>query len=290
MKLNWQSKLVLMAVMPFVGAHLVLEAHWWALQDAPVAIWTLGVSALFGLVTWRMRAATPWASATGAAIVASLMFSTVMVPYLPWRTALVPVLAVVAITLVVTHLGRAKKERLGMAESRKGRDSAQIAANLGFAAIAASAFVQSWLTESPFNRVTLVPMPFFALALASLAEAAADTASSEVGQAFGGRPRMITTLRQTEPGTDGAISPAGTLAGIVAALLVVAVGTYAMAGDRAMFAASAAGGVFGLLFDSLLGATLERRGWLNNDLVNCLSTIGAAFFALVVMVFLPPTA
>jgi uncharacterized membrane protein len=41
--------------------------------------------------------------------------------------------------------------------------------------------------------------------------------------------------------------------------------------------------VFGLLFDSLLGATVERRGWLNNDAVNFLSTGSAAGFALVLM-------
>ncbi len=34
-----------------------------------------------------------------------------------------------------------------------------------------------------------------------------------------------------------------------------------------MFLVSLAGGVFGLLFDSLLGATLERARWLNNDAV-----------------------
>jgi uncharacterized membrane protein len=43
------------------------------------------------------------------------------------------------------------------------------------------------------------------------------------------------------------------------------------------------GGVFGLFFDSLLGATFERRGWLNNDMVNFLSTAGAAAFAFAVM-------
>jgi uncharacterized membrane protein len=47
-----------------------------------------------------------------------------------------------------------------------------------------------------------------------------------------------------------------------------------------MLAVSCAGGVFGLFFDSLLGATLERRGWLNNDAVNFLSTASAAGFAL----------
>jgi len=48
-----------------------------------------------------------------------------------------------------------------------------------------------------------------------------------------------------------------------------------------LFALSWAGGVFGLFFDSLLGATFERAGWLNNDAVNVLSTLSAAAFALV---------
>jgi uncharacterized membrane protein len=38
----------------------------------------------------------------------------------------------------------------------------------------------------------------------------------------------------------------------------------------------AAGGLFA---DSLLGATAERRGWLNNDAVNFLSTFAAAVIA-----------
>ena len=37
--------------------------------------------------------------------------------------------------------------------------------------------------------------------------------------------------------------------------------------------------MFGLFFDSLLGATLERRGRINNDAVNFLSTLAAALFA-----------
>jgi uncharacterized membrane protein len=49
---------------------------------------------------------------------------------------------------------------------------------------------------------------------------------------------------------------------------------------------SCSGGVVGLGFDSLLGATLERRGWLNNDAVNFLSTASAAGFALGIMALL----
>jgi uncharacterized membrane protein len=40
-------------------------------------------------------------------------------------------------------------------------------------------------------------------------------------------------------------------------------------------------GVVGLFFDSLLGATVERRGWLGNDLVNFSSTAFTAALALV---------
>jgi uncharacterized protein (TIGR00297 family) len=126
-------------------------------------------------------------------------------------------------------------------------------------------------------------MPGFALGLAALAEVAADTLSSEIGQVLGGRPRMITTLRYADPGTDGAVSPAGTLAGVASAGLVAVAGSVAMHGGPAMVWISWSGGVFGLFFDSLLGATFERRGWLNNDMVNFLSTAGAAAFAFAVM-------
>jgi len=130
------------------------------------------------------------------------------------------------------------------------------------------------------SRLAVPPATLFAVGVAALAEAAADTVSSEVGQVFGGQPRMITTLRRVEPGTDGAISPIGTLSGVAAAGLVALSGTLALSGGREMFCVAAAGGVFGLFFDSLLGATLERRGWLNNDAVNFLSTTSASAFAL----------
>jgi uncharacterized protein (TIGR00297 family) len=127
------------------------------------------------------------------------------------------------------------------------------------------------------------------VALAALAEAAADTVSSEVGQVLSSRPRMITTLRCVDPGTDGAISLFGTLAGMAAAGIVAALGTLAMRGDSTMFWISCAGAVFGLFVDSLLGATLERLGWLNNDLVNFLSTASAAAFALGLLAILHHT-
>jgi uncharacterized protein (TIGR00297 family) len=268
-------------VLPFAGAYLVLETHWWATQMMPVALVTVGLSFLLGLVVLKLRAATPAGAATGAVLTASLMFATTTFPYQPWQTALIPVLAVSLLAWMATRLGREQKERLGTAEAKRGRSEYQVAANLGVAAIVSSEFAQSWLGQTHwFARVPLSPMPLFAVGLAALAEAAADTVSSEIGQVLGGQPRMITTFRQVEPGTDGAISLAGTLAGGAAAAIVALAGTLALRGDSAMFWIACAGGVFGLFFDSVLGATLELQGRLNNDAVNFLSTASAAVFAL----------
>jgi uncharacterized protein (TIGR00297 family) len=216
------------------------------------------------------------------------MFSTVTFPYQPWNTALVPVLAVSLLAYFATRMGRAQKECLGTAEERHGRAASQVAANLGVAALVLTQNFQSWLIDSHrFSPGTLAPVPIFAVGLAGLAEAAADTVSSEIGQVLGGRPRMITTLRAADPGVDGAISIAGTLAGIAAGVIVALAGTLALRGDASLFWISTAGAIFGLLFDSLLGATLERRGWLNNDAVNFLSTAGAAAFALGILAIIP---
>jgi uncharacterized protein (TIGR00297 family) len=289
-KLIWQSKLVLLLVLPFAGASVVLQAHWWAVNYQSVALWSLGLSLLLGLVVLKLGATTPGGAFAGAAITTSLMFSTATFTpgerpaYAPWHTALIPVLAVFVLADIATRLDREQKLRLGMAE-RHGRTAAQVVANLGVAALASDGLAQSWLTGNSWFSYA-APALLLSAGLAALAEAAADTVSSEVGQILGGRPRMITTLRQVEAGTDGAVSLVGTLAGVAAAGIVAAVGAWALNGGSAMFWISYAGGVFGLFFDSLLGATLERRGWLNNDAVNFLSTASAAVFALGVMAVL----
>jgi len=287
-KLAWQSKLVLLAVLPFAGTDVLLACFGWATESVAVVVWVIGLSALLGLITWKLRAATPAAAAAGALITASLMFSTGEFPYEPWHTALIPKLAVSTLAFAATRIGRSRKERLGTAEARRGRSASQVVANLGMAALVASDPVNVWLLDSRWlPRPAHAGALLLAMPLAALAEAAADTVSSEIGQVLGGRPRMITTLRAVEPGTDGAVSAAGTLAGLAAAAIVAGAGTWAMRGDWTLFKLSCAGAVFGLFFDSLLGATFERVGWLNNDAVNFLSTASASGIALAMIALLP---
>jgi uncharacterized protein (TIGR00297 family) len=301
-RLRWQSKAVLLLVLPWTAANVVLQSHWWFTQVPSVAWTTLGISAIFGLIVWKMRAGTAGAALTGALITASLMFSTTKYPYeYSWlHGGLTPLLAVFVLTWAATKIGRAKKERLGTAESKQGRNAAQVAANLGVAALVSFPF-QAITPDK--NLVNLLGTVTAFAALAALAEAAADTVSSEIGQVLGGRPRLITTLRRVEPGIDGGITFAGTTAGVLAAAIIACVGVFAVnigspcasniqgcdvvgpgAVDNELgILVLTASGTFGLLFDSLLGATVERKGWLNNDAVNFLSTVSAALFPLAAM-------
>src|SRR5206468_4249295 len=78
-------------------------------------------------------------------------------------------------------------------------------------------------------------------------------------------------------GTDGAVSWLGTLAGLVAAWLVcgVAVSTGLIGGGRTGIVLAAA--FVGSTADSMLGATLEARGLIDNEAVNLSNTLVGSF-------------
>jgi uncharacterized protein (TIGR00297 family) len=107
---------------------------------------------------------------------------------------------------------------------------------------------------------------------ASVATAAGDTCSSEVGKAYGRRTFLITSGRPVPPGTEGAISLEGTLAGLAGAALVAGSGAaLSLYGALAAALVTLAGFLGGLL-ESVIGTVAERRGWLNNDQLNALNT------------------
>jgi uncharacterized protein (TIGR00297 family) len=172
-------------------------------------------------------------------------------------------LVVFAVTLAATRVGHARKQQLRIAEPDGGRTAAQAMANLGIAAIVVAIGPQSW------------PV----LALAALAEAAADTSSSEIGMAFPGKTILLTNFKPIPAGTDGGISLFGTLAAVAGAVTVSAAALFSGLVTPQLAAVIVLAGFLGTMVDSLLGALLERRGWLDNDLVNLLSTAAAAGIA-----------
>jgi uncharacterized protein (TIGR00297 family) len=184
----------------------------------------------------------------------------------------VPLLTVFVITVLATRLGHTRKQQLGVAERGPGRSASQVLANLGATTLCALPVI--W-----FPRLTGI---LLAGAIAALAEATADTASSEIGQATARAAYMITDFREAPIGTNGAISVVGTLAGCVAACLVAWVSAFFGVVSWNWTPLIALAGIAGMFFDSVLGATWENSGKMGNDAVNFVSTVFAADLALTV--------
>ena len=167
---------------------------------------------------------------------------------------------------LLTRLGYRSKQRTGTAQEHGGRRGARNA--LANCAVAVLCAILARATGSDLFTTAFV---------ASLAAAFADTSESEIGQLLSRAPRLITTLRKVPPGTDGAISLPGTLAGIIAACLTA---TLALAlglldaPTTALLIAIAA--FLGTVADSLLGARYPRIG---NEATNIICTLVAATLA-----------
>lgn len=266
---EWQSQ----AVLGLCGAGVLATVIWASFAAGSTGLSHLfqavGIGLGFALLVFALRAATLGAAVTGGLFAVGLYLAQP-----GWRTLLWPVAALFVLTFAATKYGKSQKERLEVAESHGGRSAAQVAANLGMAALAAAPIVLS-RTAAPvlgiWNR------PLLVASVAAMAEATADTLSSELGSVLGGSPLMITTGKRVAPGTDGAISVAGTLAGCLGALAIAVLAWLVLPLGPLEALIAAGAGILGLFADSLLGATLERAGRLNNDAVNFLSTCAAAF-------------
>ncbi len=115
--------------------------------------------------------------------------------------------------------------------------------------------------------------------LGSVATACGDTLASEIGETYKGEPRMITTFKKAKPGTDGAISNLGEAAAFFGASAVAVLAFFLIRKDFNLTIAAAAGGFIGTNIDSVLGATLQQKGYLSNNGVNLFATISGAIIA-----------
>lgn len=219
-----------------------------------------GITIVFAMFGRLVRGVTNSGAVAGAMVCFALLLGAGWGGFAALTTVFV-------LTWATTRFGYARKQVIGTAEARSGRNAGQVVANLGVAACAAILFAAT----SRYG---------FAVAVgAALCEAAADTVSSEIGQTAGAKPRLITNWRRVESGTDGAITAPGSVAGCLAAATVAAVFTWVTreSGYEAFVCAGA--GIAGTIADSLLGATVERRGMVGNNGVNFLSTLLAAVIA-----------
>lgn len=173
---------------------------------------------------------------------------------------------------IASRLGLRRKSALGIAEARGGRRGAGNAiANCGVASLAAAAAV-----ATPYATTAAIAL------VAALTAGGSDTVASEIGKAWGRSTRLVTSLRRVPPGTPGAMSLEGTAAGLVAALALASLGAALALVAWSAVLAVAIGATLGALAESVLGATLERTGILNNDVLNFINTAVAAAVAIAI--------
>ncbi|WP_299233161.1 DUF92 domain-containing protein [Natronomonas sp.] len=159
----------------------------------------------------------------------------------------------------------------GIAQENDGaRGGGNVLANSAVALVAVVAYAAS-------SRVGVDPLVFQFVFSGAVAAALADTFSSEFGGLFDS-PRLITTLEPVAAGTDGGVTWQGAIAGAIGASIIALLGALFFAFDGAATAAVVLAGFFGMLFDSVLGATLEGER-VGNQGVNLLATLAAGLAA-----------
>lgn len=221
------------------------------------------VNGVFGVLGYRARTVTVAGAVVGAAI-----------GIVTWLAAggagWTMLFATFAMAAAATRLGHQRKATLGIAEERGGRRGPGNAiANTG---LAAWAFAVSLGMHDPAAAMLC--------AVAALATASSDTVASEVGKAWGKTTWLITGMRRVPPGTSGAVSLEGTVAGAFAALALAGVGAaLALIPTLAVVPVAIAATVASFA-EGWLAVQFEASGTLNNDSLNFLNSLIGAALAL----------
>jgi uncharacterized protein (TIGR00297 family) len=246
-----------------------------------------------GLGYWRRALSA--SGVAGAIVVGTLIFG-----FGGWIWGLLLITFFVSSSWL-SHYRRSEKESIADKFAKGSRrDLGQTLANGGLGALLAIA------------SIAVTDPLLFAAFIGVMATVNADTWATEMGVLSRVPPRLVTTGQVVPPGTSGGVSRLGTWASVAGALLIGAMATALsqiaslLAGNHWQLEAitypllAVAGGLVGSLFDSLLGATVQRvyycewcaketespvhrcgrrarplRGlsWLNNDVVNFIASL-----------------
>ncbi len=253
----------------------------------------VGLALLVGLLGWAARALAV-SGMIGAMVIGTLIFG---LGGLPWAALM---LAFFISSSLLSRMFSSRKKNLAQKfEKGSRRDWAQVFANGG-----AGAFLAVVSLLFPFEG-----WPWLAFA-GAMATVTADTWATELGVLSPTKPRLITSGKPVPTGTSGGVTLMGTVATFAGGTFIGLTG-WAFAPDyrtAAFLTVVAFAGLAGSLVDSLLGATIQAiyydperdketerkifhpdgtlaaavRGvvWMNNDMVNFVSSITGAVTAV----------
>ncbi|KAG6790367.1 hypothetical protein POTOM_006520 [Populus tomentosa] len=268
------------------------------LPHRPNAISTQGV--LSGAMRLIQSAPPTWQSAlfsnlsiflVGSPILVSGLslsgiFAAFLLGTLTWRafgpSGFLLVASYFIIGTAATKVKMAQKEAQGVAEKRKGRrgpgsvigSSAAgcVCAFLSIFRVGDEAFLALW-------RLGFV---------ASFCTKLSDTVSSEIGKAYGKTTYLVTTFKVVPRGTEGAVSAEGTIAGLLASILLASIGCLMGEINVPEVVICVIASQIANVGESIIGAAFQDKEgfqWLNNDAVNVINiSVGSILAVLMQLV------
>ena len=180
-----------------------------------------------------------------------------------------------AISAVITSIGRVKKQGLGVYEHVRGWQN--VLANGAVPVFAAALY---WADL----RMSFMPPALLALAyVASVCAIMADKFASELG-VLDGEPRVLLTLKRTKKGASGGVTWAGLCASLVGSA-IIGVSAFALGLAWQYAAVAVFSGFFGNLVDSAFGY-YEDKGIGNKHTSNFMCSLGGFLMCLLLLLML----
>ena len=203
---------------------------------------------------------------------------------------LILLIAFTFVGLAVTRMDINEKNKHGLQEGNFGERSHKNVLGVG---VPACIFAFLYGVVLYGINHGMIDMPYKATELAltvgfitTLTVAAADTVASEIG-IRDKKVWLITTFERVKRGTNGGVSVLGTVASVAASAFTAVVGWLLIfKGIDVYILIPIAMGVVGNVFDSVLGATIEKSGRVSKFVNNSVSAmVGAALGVLLVFYF-----
>ncbi len=266
--LKYEDALVIEAIGIAMTMWLIRELNYQA--DLLLVVMAVIVGFTFGFFAFRAKTAD-LSGLFSAALVGIILLVFAAPQGAQWFLIM---LSFFILGSVATRYKYEYKKRIGVEQGRGGaRGYKNVFAN---GIVAAAAAVLFGVFQQPV---------FIVMYVGCVATAAADTLASEIG-VTGGVPYMITTLKKVPIGTNGGVTVRGQAVALLGGLTVSLVALLLQVISPWMMVICTIAGFIGTNIDSLVGATLENRGFLGNAGTNMLATIGGGLCAVLLFLFL----